>query len=115
MMWHFFDKDTGHYLGRRFEGPLATLKDNTPSNAIAVAANGYDPTRKRWEGGELKDYEPIPVQDNRTQLAIRSRIRLLETKQLRALREIALGYDGAPVRLQQIDNEITQLRTQLNG
>lgn len=39
----------------------------------------------------------------------------LENKSLRALREYSLGYDGAQKRLQDIDDEIAELRKQLDA
>lgn len=40
-------------------------------------------------------------------------ISAIETKQPRALREVALGIDGAIARLKAIDEEISALRAQL--
>lgn len=47
--------------------------------------------------------------------AIMARIAELESNGHRALREAALGYDGAKGRLQLIDDQIIDLRTRLNG
>lgn len=44
---------------------------------------------------------------------ILAQIAAIETKQPRALREVALGMDGAVDRLRAIDDEISALRTQL--
>lgn len=57
-----------------------------------------------------KTHEQIEAQ---RKSAILAQIAAIETKQPRALREVALGIDGAVDRLRAIDDEISALRAQL--
>jgi hypothetical protein len=122
MKWHFYDKNTGAFLGHSFSGPEEFLAANSPANALAIEAAEYDPSLKRLnrDTRQLEDWSPPAVDQEellrKTRIArARRRIADLESKQARAIREISLGYDGAGERLQSIDDEIASLRTDLNG
>ncbi|HET8685171.1 MAG TPA: hypothetical protein VFM18_00745 [Methanosarcina sp.] len=60
---------------------------------------------------ELHLNPPKTAEQNNAE--IYAKIAELEAKQPRALREAALGYDGATDRLKSIDDEISALRAEL--
>ena len=128
-MWHFYDLATGLFSGRSFSASdEAWLKDNLPDGHGVYEAARIDHLSQRVNliSGEVVDYQPPqPSHDHewnesakRWQLSKTAvariealqRIQMLEAKQLRALREFALGYDGAKQRLQALDDEMAVLR-----
>jgi hypothetical protein len=98
--WHFYESSTGEPTHRSYAGPAEHLDANTPDGCEARADAP----------------EPPPVQEELrvTPGAIAlARIQILEAKQPRVLRELALGDADAKARLQALDDEISALRSQL--
>lgn len=135
--WHFYDLETGRLLGKTLSGPDASvLASNTPAGAGAVEGH-YDPLSQRVElaTGAVIDYQPPqPSEDHEwvdrrwrlkkdaaareiRRRAARKAIDAVEWKQARAVREALISVlpDGpAKQRLQQIDDEIATLRSDLS-
>jgi hypothetical protein len=95
----FVRRDTGAVVGI-FSGSADQVARNTPLNCLA-----------------MEGHQPLPVaEDDRAALLRRhvvTQIAAIEARQARAVREAALGQPGAAQRLQDIDDQITTLREQL--
>lgn len=102
--WHFFDQ-AGQFNGRSFSGPEEHLAANTPEGCEAVSSDTFTP--QAVETGVMFSAA------ERRRLHAQALIEGLEAKQPRALRELALGYDGAKERLDAIDAQIAALRADL--
>ncbi len=70
--------------------------------------------------GNVTKHEDAPIVEQskddieaQRKVDILTQISVIEAKQPRALREVALGMDGAIDRLKAIDDEISALRAQL--
>lgn len=134
--WHFYSPDTGELSGMSYCGPERLLKRNTPAGMKAIRGV-FDHLSQRidtstgcavpwrppqpsvdheWNGKTRRWHLRQDVEDalHRRNMA-RSRILALEARQPRALREWALGKQGAVERLAAIEADIEQLRTILNG
>jgi len=113
--WHFYDPESGRFIGRSFSGPVSHLEANTPDGSAAIEGNfDADTQRVNLATGEVESFAPEPsTEGNRDRQIALSRIAALESKQDRALRELALGYDGALDRLADIDHDISTLRARL--
>lgn len=61
---------------------------------------------------QLQDVQ-IQIEKENANTKIKQQIAELESKQARALRELALDIEGSRERLQSIDKQIQELRTQL--
>lgn len=133
--YSFYHADTGAIHGNRFSSTdPADVELNTPADHIAI--EGYhDHLSKRVDvaTGELVEHQPpAPSREhewnedtkrwhlnavandraNRKAAAI-ARIAQLEASQHRVVREALLGIPGARVKLSEIDDEITSLRSQV--
>jgi hypothetical protein len=135
VIW-FYHKDTGLFHGRHLMTDDPNLvAPNTPSDHIAIEGDHFDALSQRIDVATGMVIDRLPPQPSpehewntgarRWQLkpdvlAIQNarqnaleRIRILELKALRALREHALGQAAAIERLKTIEDEIAQLRTVL--
>jgi hypothetical protein len=129
----FYHRETGMFNGRHLMvSDPAMIPLNTPPDHIAIEGDHYDPLTQRVDvsTGKVIDHIPPKPSDDHEwngisrrwelrpeitakQLARKAalaRITELELKALRALREHALGKEGAHERLTSIDGEITALR-----
>jgi hypothetical protein len=135
VIW-FYHKDTGLFHGRNLmtDNP-ELIAPNTPPNHIAIEGGDFDLLSQRVDvatGLVVDRLPPQPSTDHEWNTAVRrwqlkpevialedarrnalERIRFLEMKALRSLREHALGQATAIDRLKTIDDEIAQLRTVL--
>lgn len=132
--WCFFDPATGQFAGRMYSGPAEALELNTPPG-LAPLEGDFDPLSQRvdLDSGEVVDWRPpqpdadhewdsaarrwvktavATARDSRRFMA-RSKIDRAERRQLRALRELALGDQTARARLQAIEDEIVAARADL--
>jgi hypothetical protein len=114
-MVSFYDPETGIFTGRQFRGSSRTLAANTPSGMKALRGR-YDHRTQRVdvETGQVVDYRPPPDPvENRNRA--RARIRALEAKQKRPLRELSIDPSNSEARsrLETIDAEIAILRGEL--
>jgi hypothetical protein len=111
----FYDPSTGLFTGRVIRCPDAALEANTPAGMAAIEGRFDERTQRvDVQTGEVVAYDapPDPVEKrNRA----RARIRALEAKQKRPLRELSIdpSNDEAKRRLQEIDAEISELRRAL--
>jgi hypothetical protein len=135
VVW-FYHKDTGLFHGRNLMTDNPDLiASNTPLNHIAIEGGDFDLLSQRVDvatGLVVDRLPPQPSTDHEWNTAIRrwqlkpevvaiedarrnalERIRFLELKALRSLREHALGQAAAIDRLKTIDDEIAQLRAVL--
>jgi hypothetical protein len=135
VIW-FYHKDTGLFHGRTLMTDNPDLiAPNTPRDHIALEGDNFDLLSQRVDvaSGRVVDrLPPQPSPNHEWNTGIRrwqlkpevvamedarrnaiERIRFLELKALRALREHALGQAAAIDRLKTIDDEIGQLRTVL--
>ena len=135
VIW-FYHKDTGIFHGRSLMTDDPDLiAPNTPRDHIALEGDNFDLVSQRVDvatGLVVDRLPPQPSPDHEWNAAIRrwqlkpevvamedarrnalERIRSLELKALRALREHALGQAAAIDRLKAIDDEIAQVRTTL--
>jgi hypothetical protein len=132
VVW-FYHKHTGLFHGRNLmtDDP-ALIGPNTPPEHVAIEGHHFDPVSQRVDvaSGEIVDRQPPqPSADHQWDTTIRrwqlkpevvakederrnalERIRYLELKALRSLREHALGQAAAIDRLKSIDGEINELR-----
>jgi hypothetical protein len=134
----FYHRETGMFNGRHLMvSDPALIPLNTPPDHIAIDGDHYDHLTQRVDvaTGKIIDHIPPPPSPDyewnsisrrwviKAEITARTharnaalgRITELELKALRALREHALGRDGAQERLSAIDAEITQLRELLRG
>jgi hypothetical protein len=132
----FYHRETGIFNGRHLMvSDPSMIPLNTPADHIAIEGDHYDPLTQRVDvatGKVIDHLPPQPSEDHewngisrswqlkpeivakeRARTAALGRITELELKALRALREHALGKNGAHERLKDIDTEISQLRTVL--
>ncbi len=135
VIW-FYHKDTGLFHGRNLmTSDPELIAPNTPPDHIAIEGDHFDPISQRVNvatGNVVNRLSPQPSEDHEWNSSIRrwqvkpeiaarkeacrvalERIRYLELKALRALREHALGQATAIDRLKSIDDEIAQLRSTL--
>lgn len=136
MTWSFFRVSDGTVLPGVFSGPERFLKANTPPDCEAIKG-AHDPKNRRvnLKTRDVEPYQPsAPDEDhewnadlelwvlNPDVVAIRSRkaaalarIQDLESKQLRAVRELSLDATDAIAqkKLRDIDDEIALLRKDL--
>lgn len=135
VIW-FYHKDTGLFHGRNLmTSDPKLIAPNTPPHHIAIEGDHFDPISQRVDvatGTVVDRLPPRPSEDHEWNSSIRrwqvkaelvareeacraalERIRYLELKALRALREHALGQATAIDRLKSIDDEIAQLRATL--
>lgn len=84
------------------DGAVVNWQPPQPSSA-----HEWDPGTKRWRLAALEQARQLRGANALAQ------INALESKGLRAQRELALGYDGAKQRLQVIDDQIAALRGDL--
>jgi hypothetical protein len=135
VIW-FYHKDTGLFHGRNLMTDNPDLiAPNTPRDHIAIEGDNFDLVSQRIDvatGLVVDRLPPQPSPDHEWNTAVRrwqlkpevvaiedarrnaiERIRILELKALRALREHALGQAAAIDRLKTIDDEIAQLRVVL--
>ena len=137
VVW-FYHKETGLFHGRNLmtQDPKL-IAPNTPVDHIAIEGDHFDVMTQRVDvkTGEILDrLPPRPSNDHEWNTSMRrwllkpefasmeaerqsalERIKYLELKALRALREHALGQAAATQRLKAIDDEIVQLRTKVGG
>lgn len=137
MKLQIFDQD-GLWTGRTLDVPESEVEANTPSGYSAIASVDA-PHAKRLVDGVLVDYQPPqPSADHEwddtekqwhlsaaaaaraaAKTAAQQRINELERQQARAVREQLLNRGGTPAelrkRLEDIDDEITTLRSVLNS
>jgi len=129
----FYHRETGLFSGRHLMvSDPAMIPLNTPPDHIAIDGDHHDPLTQRVDVATGKVIDHIPPQPSpdhewnslirrwqiKPEIAARqqarktalARITELELKALRALREHALGKQGAHERLSAIDAEISQLR-----
>jgi hypothetical protein len=135
VIW-FYHKATGLFHGRNLmtDDPKM-IAPNTPPDYVAIEGANFDLLSQRVDvatGMVVDRVPPQPSADHEWNTAVRrwqlkpeviaredarqsaiERIRFLELKALRALREHALGQAAAIERLRAIDDEIGQLRTVL--
>jgi hypothetical protein len=126
--------DDGLWTGRSYEMSLEDVERNLRPGEVAHDAVEF-PQTKRSIDGVLVEYIPPPPDPKEdfvwdaesgryrpTEAAARkfaersdaiAAIFGLEAKQLRSMREAALGVDGALERLQDIENQIAELRKAL--
>jgi len=137
VIW-FYHKDTGLFHGRHLmTSDPSLIAPNTPPDHIAIEGDHFDAISQRVDvatGKVIDRVPPQPSEDHEWNASIRrwqvkselvakqearrvalERIRYLELKALRALREHALGQSTAIDRLKSIDDEIAQLRAMLLG
>lgn len=135
VIW-FYHKDTGLFHGRNLmTSDPKLITPNTPPDYIAIEGDHFDAISQRVDvatGKVVDRVPPQPSDDHEWNTSIRrwqvktelvakqearrvalERIRYLELKALRALREHALGQATAVDRLKSIDDEIAQLRATL--
>ena len=135
VIW-FYHKDTGLFHGRHLmTSDPKLIASNTPADYIAIEGDHFDAISQRVDvatGKVVDRLPPQPSDDHEWNTSIRrwqlkpelvakeeacrvalERIRYLELKALRALREHALGQASAKERLKSIDDEIAQLRATL--
>lgn len=123
MLASFYDPSTGLFVGRRFSGPAQKLEANTPEGLVAIEGH-HDPASKRVDlaSGEVVDYAPavdataVAASEAAERRAnALARIRALEERQHRAVREMSLDPTNtdARARLESIEGQIAQLRAQL--
>lgn len=130
--WSFFRPETGEICDYRFSGPENALPLNTPAGTTAIEGE-FDHLSQRIENGGAVDWQPpspgddyewrerrwvlkADVADRQVHRAMaQQRILDWESKQSRALRELAINPDDAfaKARLQQINDQIALLRTEL--
>jgi hypothetical protein len=114
-MVSFYDPETGIFTGRQFRGSLRNLSANTPPGMKALRGR-YDHRTQRVdvETGEVVAYDAPPDPGQKRNRA-RARIRALEAKQERPLRELSIDPNNADARqrLAEIDAEISELRGDL--
>lgn len=132
--WHFYSLATGLFSPRAFFGPARALEANTPDGYAAHSGQvDCNSQRMDLDTFTVVDYQPPQPSPNHVWRArrwvlsdeaselisrvgiARARIRDLEARQARAVREATLGHDGASDRLKAIDDEIAQLRQVING
>jgi len=129
----FYHRETGIFSGRHLMvSDPSMIPLNTPANHVAIEGDHYDPLTQRIDvaTGKVVDHLPPKPSDDhewnsisrswqlrpeivakeRARAAALARITELELKALRALREHALGKNGAHERLKAIDTEISELR-----
>jgi hypothetical protein len=133
VVW-FYHKETGLFHGRSLmtQDPKL-IAPNTPVDHIAIEGDHFDALSQRVDvktGKVVDRLPPQPSDDHEWNTSIRrwqlkpdiaakeearrnalERVKYLELKALRALREHALGQAAATQRLKAIDDEIVQLRT----
>ena len=133
--WSFYDRQTGLLTGCTFTGRKASLDLNLKAGQGAIEGDHDHLSRKvNLDTGELEDYvPPAPdehhawneeqkrwvlkpaVQEARAKrVQALTQIAQLEARQPRALREMALGHEGATQRLQAIEDQIASLRQLLS-
>jgi len=133
----FYHKETGLFHGRQLmTADPKLIASNTPPDHIAIEGDHFDAQSQRVDvkTGQVVDRVPPKPSDNHEwNSSIRrwqikpeilaadearrkaiERIKSLELKALRSLREHALGQAAATERLRAIDDEITQLRRLIN-
>jgi len=133
----FYHSSTGVFHPRHvMSSDPDTIALNTPAEHIAIDGDHFDPFTQRVDvttGQIIDQLPPAPSPDHEWSSASRrwqlnpqvlarqqaqhnalARIRQLEVKGMRALREHALGKPGAKHRLNSIDQQIAQLRKILN-
>jgi hypothetical protein len=129
----FYHSITGVFHPRHvMSSDPETIAANTPPEHVAIDGDHFDPFTQKVDvkTGQIVDQlPPAPSPDHEWSSASRrwqlkadvvarqrahrdalARIRQLEVKGMRALREHALGKPGAKHRLQSIDQQIAQLR-----
>jgi hypothetical protein len=135
VIW-FYHQDTGLFHGRTLmTSDPKMIAPNTPPGHVAIEGDHFDPVSQRVDvaSGQVVDRLPpqpsvdhewnssarrwqikpeIVAEEEARRVAL-ERIRYLELKALRALREHALGQATAVDRLKSIDDEIAQLRSSL--
>jgi hypothetical protein len=138
MKAHYFDAATGLWLGVSIDAPEDVVELNRPAGAMVVAEALQYPHAKRLVAGSLVDYQPpAPDADHEwlddvkrwrikpdalarknAREDAKTQIEALERQQARAIREHAINRGGTPAqlkkRLEDIDDQITALRAQLN-
>ena len=98
------------YIGREFDDNEIILESDLSEVINITKWNITDKPQPTIE--QLQALQPqFEILENNAK--IKEQIVKLESKQPRALREFALGQFGAEFRLKAIDDEISQLRTQL--
>lgn len=143
MRFHFYDAETGilhsKVYGTSIRDPqlaMESARANSPDGHLTIAGT-YDHRNQRIDvqSGIAVDYKPPAPSDDHewnadakrwnlnaatvnriaSDRTARARITHLETNvQPRAIRESALNRPGAGKRLQDIDDEIAELRKQLD-
>ena len=135
--WSFYHPQSGEFLNSRYRSNIDDhLKINTPDGYVAIegefdhlsqrvdVANGtvidWQPPRPTDEhewNGETKRWQlnSSTLATQRAKEQARSRIQQLDSKSTRALRELALGINGAHERLRAIEDELQALRHQVSG
>jgi len=130
--WSFFRPETGEILDQGYSGPADALAINTPEGCQPIEGK-YDCRSQRIENGVAVDWQPPQPSDDHEwrhrrwvlkpevverRLArerAQQQINDWEGKQERAVRELLLNPDDAFARsrLQQINDQIALLRTEL--
>lgn len=122
-----YDRVTGEYLGigKTDDCPIT----HTP--IIPAWATDIEPplpgekqvvifVNKEWMVKDIQPLEPEPQKEYtpeeiiaKNNASVKAEIASIESKQSRAVRELLLGDESAKERLQEMDNQITELRAQL--
>lgn len=134
--WSLYKLETGELIGRKFSSSEPNAIELNPApEGHGIIEGHHDHLSKRVdiETGEVVEYQPPKPSNehewnattkrwqltkdaedkNIIDLQARAEIKLLENQQARAMREFALGMDGAKDRLKSIDDKIIALRAKL--
>jgi len=132
-VWSFYNPETGEFLRRTFRGPARALEANTPvgflpwegkvnpeankvdlvTGALVAWQSPQPSLDHEWTGAGWKVSDQARAVRTRRAEAL-GKIKALESRQPRVLRELALGDDQARARLQAIEEEIQKLRSDLS-
>ena len=132
--WSIYDTATGRFTGETLRGPQHVVDLNLREGCAAIeGTHDHLSARVELSTGFVVDYQPeapdsdhvwnaqnrrwelvpaIVERDLRRRDALQT-IQVLEAKQPRAIRELALGLTGAKERLEAIDRAISDQRSRL--
>lgn len=119
--WSFADEKTGEFTGQQFSGPDEHLPANLPPGTVAVEGT-HDPltTRYNLQSETVEEFASPQAQRlerERNRERLDNRLAELESRTLRALRELAINpNDGqARQRLIELDQQAAGLRERVRG
>lgn len=109
--WSFYNQETGELSGRTFTGPEKAIAANTPIGLVAIEGSHNHLTMRVQDGAVVKRESQLPEHENLRALVL-ARIAGLESKGLRAMRELALTPNSTKARdvLTAINSQIATLR-----